>query len=200
MNVAKSLNLKSFLLNLADVFDGDIEIEKVARRKLRKVSQANFSTERCALPAPIVSVMQQSDAHPLCKDIIKMPFDWRPPETSKTPLYAKHSVFKSHVELLGPDGLVKSGSIRLGLYGMLPNSEYGVRTHPAEEIYVILAGESFWKRGDAPYCCERSNGRSYHPSLMPHASKTGDQAFMSVYAWVGDLSTDAYKYSGLPQQ
>ena len=129
-----------------------------------------------------------------------MPFDWRSPETSKSPLYAKHSIFKSHVELVGPDGLVKSEAVRLGLYGMLPHSEYGVRTHPAEEIYIMLAGECFWKRGDAPYSCERPNGRSYHPSLMPHASKTEDQAFMSVYAWVGDLSTESYEYLGLPQQ
>ena len=200
MNVANSISLKSFLLNLADVFDGDKEIEKTARRELRKTSQANFSTEQCALPAPILSVMQQSDAHPLCGDIVEMPLDWRPPETSKSPLYAKHSIFKSHVELVGPDGLVKSESIRLGLYGMLPNSEYGIRTHPAEEIYIMLAGECFWKRGDAPYCCERPNGRSYHPSMMPHASKTEDQSFMSVYVWVGDLSTDAYEYSGLPHR
>ena len=82
---------------------------------------------------------------------------------------------------------------------MLPDSEYGVRTHPAEEIYIMLAGECFWKRGDAPYVCEKSNGRSYHPPLMPHASKTGDKAFISVYVWVGDVSTDAYEYSGLPQ-
>ena len=200
MNVANSISLKSFLLNLADVFDGDMEIEKTARRELSKTSQANFSTEQCALPAPILSVMQQSDAHPLCGDIVEMPLDWRPPETSKSPLYAKHSIFKSHVELVGPDGLVKSESIRLGLYGMLPNSEYGTRTHPAEEIYIMLAGECFWKRGDAPYCCERLNGRSYHPSMMPHASKTEDQSFMSVYVWVGDLSTEAYEYSGLPQR
>ena len=200
MNVANSISLKSFLLNLADVFDGDMEIEKTARRELSKTSQANFSTEQCALPATILSVMQKSDAHPLCGDIVEMPLDWRPPETSKSPLYAKHSIFKSHVELVGPDGLVKSESIRLGLYGMLPNSEYGIRTHPAEEIYIMLAGECFWKRGDAPYCCERPNGRSYHPSMMPHASKTEDQSFMSVYVWVGDLSTDAYEYSGLPHR
>ena len=144
--------------------------------------------------------MQQYDAHPLCNDILRMPFDWRPPETSKSPLYEKHSVFKSHVELVGPDGLVKSEIVRLGLYGMLPNSEYGIRTHPAEEIYVMLAGECFWKRGDEPYSCERSNGRSYHPPFLPHASKTEGQAFMSVYTWAGDLSTDAYEYSGLPQR
>ena len=200
MNVTNNLSLKSFLLNLADVFDGDIEIEMIAKRELRKVSQANFSMNQCDLPAPIISVMQKSDAHPLCSDIIGMPFDWRPPETSKSPLYAKHSVFKSHVELVGPNGLVKSESVRLGLYGMLAHSEYGVRTHPAEEIYIMLAGECFWKRGDFPYCCERTNGRSYHSSFMPHASKTKDQAFMSVYAWVGDLSTDAYEYSGLPHR
>ena len=150
MNAANSVSLKTFLSKLADVFDGDIEIEKTARRELSEVSRANFGTEQCALPAPMISVMQQSDAHPLCDDIIEMPFDWRPPETSKSPLYAKHSVFKSHVELVGPDGLVKSESVRLGLYGMLPHSEYGVRTHPAEEIYIMLAGECFWKRGDAP--------------------------------------------------
>ena len=198
MSAVTSISLQCFLYNLADVFDGEKEIEKTARRELRKVSQANFSAQRSALPIPILSVMQQSDAHPLCSDIIGMPFDWRPPETSLSPLYAKHSVFKSHVELLGPDGLVKSEIVRLGFYGMLPNSEYGVRTHPAEEIYVMLAGECLWKRGDAPYCCERSKGRSYHPSLMPHASKTKDQAFMSVYVWAGDLSTEAYEYFGLP--
>ena len=132
MNSSNSTCLKSFLLKLADVFDGDIEIEKTVRRELTGVSHAHFSTKQCALPAPIVSVMQQADAHPLCDDIIEMPFDWRPPETSKSPLYAKHSVFKSHVELVGPDGLVKSESVRLGLYGMLPHSEYGVRTPYSE--------------------------------------------------------------------
>ena len=53
MNVAKRLKLKSFLLHLADVFDGDIEIEKAARQELRKVSQANFSTKQSALPKPL---------------------------------------------------------------------------------------------------------------------------------------------------
>jgi len=29
---------------------------------------------------------------------------------------------------------------------------------------------------------------------MPHASKTTEKAFMSVYAWYGDLSKDGYRY------
>ena len=75
MNCTNSISLKSFLLNLADVVDGDMEIEKTARRELRKVSRTNFSTKQSALPAPILSVMQRSDSHPICGDIIRMPFD-----------------------------------------------------------------------------------------------------------------------------
>ena len=75
MSFANDISLKSFLLNLADVFDGDLEIEKTARRELNKVSPVNFSAKHCALPAPILSAMLKYDAHPLCKDIIGMPFD-----------------------------------------------------------------------------------------------------------------------------
>ena len=200
MSPANTPSLKSFLLSLAEVFDGPLEIERVARQELRNVADAAYPPGDCALPTPIIDVMHQPDAHPICKNIMRMSFDWRPPETSADPLYAAHSVFKSHVELLGPDGLVKSEKVRLGLYGMLPNSEYGLRTHPAEEIFVMLAGESYWKRGDAPYVCEGSDGRSHHPSMLPHATKTTDKAFMSVYVWIGDLSTAGYKYAGLPAQ
>ena len=45
MSSANDINLKSSLLNLADVFDGDIEIEKTARRELHKVFTANFSAK-----------------------------------------------------------------------------------------------------------------------------------------------------------
>ena len=39
MSSANNISLKSFLLNLADVFDGDREIEKTARLELNKSSQ-----------------------------------------------------------------------------------------------------------------------------------------------------------------
>jgi hypothetical protein len=34
--------------------------------------------------------------------------------------------------------------------------------------------------------------------MMPHASRTHEVAFLSVYAWYGDLSTDNYVYEGIP--
>ena len=109
-----------------------------------------------------------------------------------------HSLPKVHVELLGPDGLIKSNSVRLGLYGMLPNFEYGIRTHPAEEVFIMLAGAAYWRRGSAPYKVLDPGERSFHPSMMPHANKTVEAPFLSAYVWYGDISTLNYKYEGIP--
>lgn len=152
-----------------------------------------------ALPQPFIDVMTAQDADGICEHILSMPFSWAPPTTSDSPLYLEHNHSKMHVELLGPDGLVPTDSLRLGLYGILPHSEYGIRTHPAEEIFIMLAGEADWLRGDAPYQTHGRGTHSYHPSEMPHATRTHDKAFMSVYIWYGDVSTERYHYQGLPQ-
>ena len=131
-----------------------------------------------------------------CRLIGELPIHWAPPETSPDPLYKEHSHCKAHVELLGPTGLVASSKIRLGLYGMLADSEYGIRTHPAEETYIMLAGSAFWKCGDTPYRRLFTGERSHHPSMVPHATRTGDAAFMSIYIWDGDISTENYRYYG----
>jgi len=193
------MTLSTFFKTLADVFDGDLDIERIARKELQSQTSAyDMDHPGGALPAPLQEVMRLPDAHPVCADILDIAFNWAPPETSSDPLYQKDSTFKSHVELLGPDGLIKSDIVRIGLYGMLSHSEYGLRTHPAEEIFIMLAGDCLWKRGDAPYSLLTVNGRSHHPSYLPHATKTQSNAFMSVYVWHGDLSTNQYVYSGRP--
>jgi len=189
-----------FLNQLAEVFNGDLEIEKITRAELaRQKDIPNIKGETTPLSKPFQKVMQAKEAHPICSDILKLPFSWAPPDTSSDKLYKEHSLFKSHIELLGPDGLVKSDLVRLGLYGMLPNSEYGIRTHPAEEIYIMLAGDCLWKKGNQKYRSLTVGEKSYHPSLLPHASKTEANAFMSVYVWYGNLAKDSYSYQGLPK-
>ena len=189
-----------FLKKLAEVFNGNLEIERITRTELAKQKDiTNLKSEFTPLAKPFQKVMQSKEAHPICSDILKLPFSWAPPETSSDELYKEHSLFKSHIELLGPDGLIKSDLVRLGLYGMLPNSEYGIRTHPAEEIYIMLAGDCLWKKGDHKYQSLTVGEKSHHPSFLPHASKTEANAFMSVYVWYGDLSNDSYSYQGLPE-
>jgi hypothetical protein len=193
------MNLRPLFVELESVFSGLEGIESCVRNALQKAqTEVSLPSSTAPLPEPLIDVMERIDAHPICKLIAKAPFNWVPPQTSSDPLYAKHSKSKVHIELLGPGGLVNSDEVRLGLYGMMPNAEYGMRTHEAEEVYIMLAGAVDWKLSNAPYKSHFSGDRSYHPSMMPHANRTRELAFMSVYAWHGDLSTESYVYSGIP--
>lgn len=193
------MSMSALFQALADVFDGPREIEKHARAALLAgADSVTPPTGTVPLAQPFLDVIARPDAHPACAHFTRVALPWAPPQTSSDPLYRHHSAPKVHVELVGPGGLAHSETVRLGLYGMLPNAEYGIRTHPAEEIYVMLAGEAYWLRAPAPYAIAGPGERSYHPSMMPHASRTGAHAFLSIYAWHGDISTENYVYSGLP--
>ena len=193
------MTLASLFDGLCELFTGDSQIEKHAKSELERARKNTLPPQEVnKLSAPFLKVMAQQNAHPLCPLISSLPFQWAPPQTSSDKLYREHSHFKAHVELLGPNGLAASSKVRIGLYGMLPNSEYGIRTHPAEEIYIMLAGNCLWKRGAQAYKLAGVGGRSYHSSMLSHATKTEQSAFMSVYLWAGDLTKKQYSYDGLP--
>ena len=196
------MSLSDLFGALADVCDGPHAIEGFAADMLRTTagtaSQSDLSHTGAGLPASVLEEMSRPDAHPVCALIARLPFSWAPPTTSNDPAYIAHSTRKVHVELLGPQGLVPSDQIRLGLYGMLPFADYGLRTHPAEEIFIMLAGTALWRRDDTAYTPHQPGDRSYHPSGLPHATRTLEHAFMSVYVWAGDISTDGYVYTGFP--
>lgn len=194
------MSLQELFLKLADALDGPQPIEHAGATALRQAApQARPQTKSTPLPPAVLKVMSAPDAHPVCALIAQTPFDWTPPHTSTDPAYIAHSTAKVHVELVGPEGLAPSETVRLGLYGIGPNFEYGLRTHAAEEIFVMLAGEADWMRGDAPYAPLRTGGRAHHPSMLPHATRTGAEAFMSLYIWHGDVATSSYVYQGLPK-
>jgi quercetin dioxygenase-like cupin family protein len=193
------MDLKQLFAQLESVFSGSLAIESHVRHALQSTQTVvELPSSTTPLPKPFLDVITRINANPICKLIAETPFNWVPPRTSSDPLYVEHSRSKVHVELLGPSGLVKSNQVRLGLYGMKPNAEYGIRTHPAEEIFIMLAGEVDWKLSTAPYARHFPGDQSYHPSMMPHASRTREEAFISVYAWHGEISTDSYVYEGIP--
>ena len=193
------MSIRGLFEAVADAFDGPREIEQAAQSALRiGAKSAAYNGTGSPLPADFIRVMSGADAHPVCQSILATPLDWAPPTTSDDPAYVAHSHPKVHVELLGPGGIVRSDKIRIGLYGILPNAEYGIRTHPAEEIFVMLAGNADWKHGNDPYTTLGPGQRSFHPSMMPHATRTTNSAFMSAYVWNGDISTENYVYQGIP--
>ena len=54
---------------------------------------------------------------------------------------------------------------------MLPNSEYGVRTHPAEEIYIMLAGSVI---GNAEMRHIVVKGQMVDPITLSNAARVED--------------------------
>ncbi len=183
---------------LAKVFCTDNELESLAKWTLKNIRDGiYFPTNVKHLDKSIVDVMTRADAHQVCETILRTPFNWEPPSTSDNQIYIRESVAKAHVELVGPTGLVKSNIIRIGLYGMPPNTEYGARTHPADEIYIMIAGKAYWQVDKKPYLLHSTGDRSLHPSMVKHANRTGNEAFMSIYVWHGDISTENYVYEGI---
>ena len=186
----------------AALCDTDSDIEREAKTAMLQIADKDISEQNNIgygqhnLPPEILKVMRRDDADPICALIDRYAFEWRPPSTSDSAAYIEDSIAKSHVELIGPNGFIPSDRLRIGLYGMLPHSAYGVRTHAAEEVYIMLAGEVFWQRDEGGFSVHLPGSRSYHPSFMKHANATAEYGFMSVYIWRGDVSTDSYSYSG----
>ncbi len=184
---------------LANALDGNLEIELLGRKALLEAADSAFADATTCPPVPddIAAVMNAGDAHPVCTTILTSPIPWMIPKTSDTPEYFEVSQKKIIAELVGPNGVVKRDGIRVGVYGISPGVDYGIRSHPAEEIFVLLAGHSDWLSGDERELKEYGPGtRRHHLSMMPHATRTRDSAFMSIYVWTGDVSYENYVYTG----
>ena len=191
------MQLAKLYTALAETLDLNRRIERNGHAALLDVAdRASLTATAARLDNAYMQIFQEADAHPVCELIASIPFDWSPPTTSNDPKYIADSTATAHVELIGPEGIVRSQDIRIGLYGMLPGHEYGVRTHLAEEVFVMLAGEADWRTGGGDYQPLRAGDRSYHASMLPHANRTRSHAFMSIYIWHGDVSTESYVYQG----
>ncbi len=77
--------------------------------------------------------------------------------------------------------------MQMSLYGMLAYNKYGIRTHIAEEVDIVVASKVLWKVGNTESLRHTACQRSFHPSMVPHANKTENKAFMSVYVLQWDI-------------
>ncbi|MGB0798377.1 MAG: dimethylsulfonioproprionate lyase family protein [Planktomarina sp.] len=71
---------------------------------------------------------------------------------------------------------------------MPPGLYYPWHQHPAEELYLVLAGEAeFYAEGQAAQTL-RAGGTSFHASNQPHAMQTFDTPVMAYVTWRNHLS------------
>lgn len=95
-------------------------------------------------------------------------------------------------ELIGPDGLVRDHTCRVGLFAQDAHLDYPARTHSAEELFAMIAGDGFWRRSDEPEMRRQPGDRIHHRSYEPHASRTGASPLVAIWAWAGDIDFASY--------
>jgi len=98
------------------------------------------------------------------------------------------------LEILGPDGLAVSHSVRSGLYLQSPECLYPPHSHAAEEFYLVLSGDASWQKGDGEFEEKRPGALIHHRPGESHAMKTFGSPLLAAWIWIGeDLTYDTYR-------
>ncbi len=147
----------------------------------------------CLFDAGIRAVLADSN-HPTARSVLAaqnlLPWGSNPVEGNTEKRIA---AMISVSTLMGPEGPIPAPDVRLGLVYMRPESYYPLHLHDADETYVIIAGRALWTAGDDT----RMRGVGdmiHHPSLMPHAFRTGCEGFVALWRWSGDINTHSYAF------
>ncbi len=99
-----------------------------------------------------------------------------------------HSHFGTY-EFLGRDAPFGTDEMRGFMVYQTPGYYYPLHHHPAEELYLVLAGEGeFHVEGEESRIL-RPGDTAFHASNVSHALTTHDTPVMAYVLWRGDLLT-----------
>lgn len=187
---------QNMLQAIAAVYVGELDPEgpRAAQVLVRATESMAFATfQPCRFDAPIRALLAGCD-HPAAGPILRaqalLPWGSNPVEgNTEDHIAAMISV----ATLLGPEGPIVAPDIRLGLVYMQPFSYYPLHLHDADETYAIIAGQALWTAGN-DIRPRGSGDMIHHPSLMPHAFRTGPEGFLALWRWSGDVNTYSYRF------
>lgn len=187
---------QAMLEAISDVYEAEVGLQGPHTAKTLMVTPSPVSFDPlppCLLDGGIRAVLAGSD-HPSAHSVLKaqnlLPWGSNPVEgNTEKSIAAMISV----ATLLGPEGPIPAPDVRLGLVYMRPDSYYPLHLHDADETYAIIAGQALWTAGDDIRM--RGVGEMiHHPSLMPHAFRTGSDGFLAIWRWSGDINTQSYAF------
>ena len=89
--------------------------------------------------------------------------------------------------------MFEAEGVRAGLLVQRANTYYPLHAHEAEETYVMLAGEGIWRRGAERPARRRPGDVIFHPSKIPHATRTGARPLFAAWRWSGDIGLESYR-------
>lgn len=94
-------------------------------------------------------------------------------------------------EIIGPNGFFAGEDFLLGLLMLGPHRHYLDHYHPAPELYWPLTGMTAWRKGDGAFEVKAAGSAIWHPSMILHATRTGEAPLLTVWSWTKDTATRA---------
>jgi len=103
--------------------------------------------------------------------------------------FADNHAFAS---IIGEGCPLEAVDFDLGLFLIAPNLFYRDHHHAAPELYAPLTGPHGWrfKPGD-PLVWKDAHNPVWNSAWQPHATKTGEVPFLSIFCWTKDVSLPA---------
>jgi len=185
------------LTDLADLFDAENRIGgHTTAQELRAISQRShtpLAPAHSALNETIQTALSL-DPHPIAAKIKNiMPLiDWHNTGLDGERIAPDIAGQLAFAELVGPDGMIFSEHLRVGLFVQAANVDYVARVHGAEETLIVLGGKGYWQVGDQKAAQLVAGDTSHHASMTPHRSLTTDSPVIAAWRWSGDIGYDTY--------
>ncbi len=179
---------------------GNEQIAQIGAAALRRHAPAAMPGVAAAvgLSSVFLPGLLRPDAHavgPHLHDLFSK-LNWRHSGSENGKIRNDLSAQMLTCELVGPTGIVFDPDCRVGLFAQNANLDYPERSHPAEELFVMLSGSAFWRRSGMDETVRMAGGRIHHFSGERHASRTAAEPFVAVWVWTGDIDFDKYELHG----
>jgi hypothetical protein len=96
-------------------------------------------------------------------------------------------------EGIGPDGRLFHKKIILGLFILGSDTTYPTHAHPAEEFYIVLAGNPEFQVGSNNNFERQQLGSIVlHHSEVSHCIRTTAEPFFAIFGWRGDIEARSW--------
>ncbi|MGH1575998.1 dimethylsulfonioproprionate lyase family protein [Planktotalea sp.] len=92
-------------------------------------------------------------------------------------------------EIIGRDAPYASAKMRSFLVFQPPHLHYPWHHHPADEIYVVVAGEAEFHLDGRPSETLTTGQAAFHPSNAPHALTSHDHPVLAYVVWRDEFET-----------
>lgn len=192
----KRQTFNALLAALSNVFSQEGRLGgDIASKALRSATQRPYGRRASKMkPGPLLAqacalenALPEAGLALACSDLL----DWEHWQGDGLANEISSSLYTT--ELIGPDGHVEHGSVRVGLLVSDAGTDYPLSSHAGEETYYVIAGEAEWVIEGSSYLRRPPGTFIHHPAWKQHGRRTMSEPFLGAWRWTGDLDLSSFK-------